>query len=1671
MNRLSRRNALLAFALVGAAPSLARAGEFYWNTTATNSWSNAAAWSDSPTSGGTTGVVPTLLDTATFNQSTVNGVEVVQLDAPQAALGITFQNTGTTLVQSDSATARILTIGGSGVTINSGTGAVTLGNATNILNLSLNASQTWTNNASTALTVVNGVSLANAAAQTLTIGGTGNTTVGGVIGNGAGTLGLTKVGTGTLVLTGVNAYTGGTSVGAGGTLQIGNGTLNGSINGTSAVVNNGTLNILHSGTAQTLSAPISGRGNIQTSNTATGAITLSGANTFTGSVSIGTTATTNVMGMIVTGSSPLGPGFVGGPVSVSGNGTGATTGTFLQLGTGTTNSTVTGKTFVMNTGTYRSALTAGTSTGTNSWAGNIVLTGSGTGQLYNVTTGGTLTVGTSAAHTITLAPGSTAMLTVRGGSTTGSTLNSTLNTTTGLSRTDNTPWTFTSPYNVHGAMTSGNNQYIVGANNTFFPLTTLTTGGTTASTTFNLGAFAQTLAGLAIAGTNTTGTHTVTGTAGSVLTLNNPTNGTFGGIGTTAGAGGGIFANAVGVTKIGSADFTINSRVVNTSTGGLTANQGSLTLNFANLTTPTNLWNSGGSLTLGGGTFQVTAKASAATSQTLAGLTVNTGASAITLNNTVAGTPDTLLALGAITRPVTGGTVAFTLPGGTRSATNGITTSAANVNGILGGWATVGNDWATVDAGTGNTIAANAVYTDVASGTLASAAAANIRFTAAAAETITPAAPGTTDVHTLLQNGTGGTLTYQSAATDVLRVGAGGGVMVASGATALTLGDAANNGFLTAGGGADTAGSVSFWANSTTNPLTVNLTVANNGTGVVTVNKAGPGTLVLNGTNTYTGGTTIGGGVVTLGNSAALGNPNSTLALTGGTLNLNGNSVGVGVLTGFGGTIQSNVAGAVTLTIGNNNATSTSPYYGIVANGTGTVSLVKTGTGALILAGNNTYTGTTNVTGTLQIGADTGTGTLGTGAVTVNAASTLAFHRADAAYTVANVIGGDGGVSFIGRGAVTLTGANTYTGTTTISAGTLNLSGGNNRLPSGTTLAFNNTVAFASWLNLGSTNQTLRTMTFANVNTQSTITGTGTLTINGPTDLNIGGTVTTMTINVDMSGLSNFVFNSPANAFRVGTPSGSGTSATNINSVVRLAATNTITASLLAIQDLGLNDRAGNGILLLGTSNTLNVANVNFAYSNRSGGAFAFASGLTGATATFRNTDGTSAVSSFNVGRIGHVSAAATFNPSADFTGGSIDLLVNTMFIGDADALTNTGRTGTVNASFNFGAGTITATTINVGRINTGTGGSASTIVVYSGNGAFTVSGPGTLNVGTMNLATNTIATTGLLAGSGTSGTLNVQGGTIVATNIQVGAQTGTAPTVTAAFNWSGGTVRNTTGSNLTITGTGSVNLPITLLTTAAHTFDITAGQTGTVAASAPIGGDGGLTKTGAGTLVLSGPNTYTGGTAVNDGILRVNNSSGSGTGTGAVNVIAGGTIGGAGSIAGLLTIAASGTVSPGNSVGQLSATGGADWQGGGSYNWEIDNPALVAGTGWDLLEFGTSALKISATSGNKFTIQITQSGSASPSGAVNPDAWFTIAHAGSVVDSNNVPVDPGLLASLFSLPLSNIGEQWEIRLQDLGGGGGYNVQVSPVPEPGSVGMIGFAAVGLLARRSRRRNG
>ena len=224
-----------------------------------------------------------------------------------------------------------------------------------------------------------------------------------------------------------------------------------------------------------------------------------------------------------------------------------------------------------------------------------------------------------------------------------------------------------------------------------------------------------------------------------------------------------------------------------------------------------------------------------------------------------------------------------------------------------------------------------------------------------------------------------------------------------------------------------------------------------NGTGSVagsgSLVKSGSGSLTINTANTYSGGTSISAGTVTVGHASALGS--GKVALSGGTLNLNGKSVGNDV------SIKGNVSlkggsaysGALELQSGavsgdalrlSQNATL---LEGSVSNVlSGSAGVVKNGSGTVTLSGSNSYSGGTTVhSGTLVAGSSTA---LGSGAVSLRGGfldmNGMALSNAVNVASGSSVI--TGGDSY--SGALKLSGGSLTVEAGDFSAGSLTLSGG-----------------------------------------------------------------------------------------------------------------------------------------------------------------------------------------------------------------------------------------------------------------------------------------------------------------------------------------------------------------------------------------------------------------------------------------------------------------------------------------------------------------------------------------------------------------------------------------------------------------------------------------------------
>ena len=188
----------------------------------------------------------------------------------------------------------------------------------------------------------------------------------------------------------------------------------------------------------------------------------------------------------------------------------------------------------------------------------------------------------------------------------------------------------------------------------------------------------------------------------------------------------------------------------------------------------------------------------------------------------------------------------------------------------------------------------------------------------------------------------------------------------------------------------------------------------------------------------FTGNSTAANATIT---NAAAGSIAFFDSASGGNAAITNNGFfAISGLTSAGTTVGS-IGGSGEISLGEKNLTfgslnTNTEISGVIFGDGG--SLTKVGTGTTILSGDNEYTGTTTITqGVLQLGNGGATGSVA-GDIVNN--SVLAINRSNA-FDYAGVISGTGVLNHIGTGTTTLLGHNTYTGTTTVSAGTLLVNG------------------------------------------------------------------------------------------------------------------------------------------------------------------------------------------------------------------------------------------------------------------------------------------------------------------------------------------------------------------------------------------------------------------------------------------------------------------------------------------------------------------------------------------------------------------------------------------------------------------------------------------------------
>ena len=285
----------------------------------------------------------------------------------------------------------------------------------------------------------------------------------------------------------------------------------------------------------------------------------------------------------------------------------------------------------------------------------------------------------------------------------------------------------------------------------------------------------------------------------------------------------------------------------------------------------------------------------------------------------------------------------------------------------------------------------------------------------------------------------GGTLT-----TSAGILGEGGGTL------------ALGNG-ITLGAGAplalDGTSSSPFLVNVASGSATISGVISNYAINPGYFTKTGAGTLILSGTNPYSGGTTLAAGTIQIGDGNAVGSGGLNITGAGATLQFGAASLNVanaitltangvvdtqgetgtlsGAITGLGGLTKVG-SGILTLTnVGNN-------YTGGTTINAGTLALSGVGSlyagGAVTVASGAAFDITNSSSSTQTIGALSGAGevTLGNNTLIVDTASTTTFS---------GQISGNGGLVKEGNGTLVLSGGDTYLGGAAVNAGTLQVDG------------------------------------------------------------------------------------------------------------------------------------------------------------------------------------------------------------------------------------------------------------------------------------------------------------------------------------------------------------------------------------------------------------------------------------------------------------------------------------------------------------------------------------------------------------------------------------------------------------------------------------------------------
>jgi autotransporter-associated beta strand protein len=655
------------------------------------------------------------------------------------------------------------------------------------------------------------------------------------------------------------------------------------------------------------------------------------------------------------------------------------------------------------------------------------------------------------------------------------------------------------------------------------------------------------------------------------------------------------------------------------------------------------------------------------------------------------------------------------------------------------------------------------------------------------------------------------------------------------------------------------------------------------------------GTINLRGTNTYAGGTTITGGTVAISTTAALPRWNEAggFSVAGGS----GLAVGSGVTNADVATLLGTGNFAANTAIGFDTSAGDRTYSAAIADSpAGPLGVVKLGTGALVLSGASGFTGpTTLVAGTLEAAS---AAALGNGGAISFAGGTLRYgssvttdfsnrfstaaaeaYRVDTAgqnVTWATpLVSAAGSLQKTGTGTLTLTTDATFSGTTTISGGTLQLGGG------GTAGTVAGGIVNSGLLVVDRSDD----ITLGGVISGAgglTKQGTGRLMLSGANSFTGAVTVAAGELTVAGGGLA-----------------GSGTrtvgSATGPASVLRIQAGSTVAASTFAIGNATIPNAA---VIQEGGDVTVSTS---------------ISMASTGAAGTYAGSS-TYELQSGSMTFTGSAFLQVARNATSSFTqsGGTITLARagDALIVGDYAA-----------GSYTISAGSLTATSAG-GNLVLGNRGGSGTLTIngptarmgFNGAGRFAINDSSTTgSSATVNLLAGELALNGMSRLSSTGDVAFTLGG-------------GTLRPYGADVVFGSATANN--NFEITLSGSGSVisGLDASATPVARNVFLRT-----------PLVGSGGVTLSG-GTITLQSANTHAGPTSIapgtsvtlngsfaNSAAVTVNGSLSLAGKTTGFAFGSGQTLGGAGTIALPTTgpgVSLAGFVSPGNSPGTLTLSG-----------------------------------------------------------------------------------------------------------------------------------------------------